>query len=83
LIGVATAAVVPKRKRKHFAAVATVKVTKIRINVQEPKFSRFHIFGGISATLCPVMSTECGPLYSEVLYFKVSIVDQQQPTWSG
>jgi len=83
LIGVATAAVRLKRKRKHIAAVATVKITKIRINIQEPKLRRFYFFGGISATLCPFLSTECGPRCYEVPYFMLSIVDQQQPFWSG
>tara|TARA_B110000285_G_C14890111_1_gene498140 strand:- start:531 stop:782 length:252 start_codon:yes stop_codon:yes gene_type:complete len=83
LIGVATAAVRLKRKRKHFAAIATFQITKIRISFQEPKFGRFNIFGGISATFCPVLSTVCGPRCSEVPYFKLSIVDQQQPFWSG
>jgi hypothetical protein len=83
LIGVATASVVPKRKRKYFAAIATFQITKIRIKFQERKLRQKQKSSAFCATFCPVLSTVCGPRCSKVPYFKLSIVDQQQPFWSG
>jgi len=81
--GVAKTAFRLKRKQKVYAANATALVTKIRIKFQERKLRQKTKNGAICAAFCPFLSIICGPRCSEVPYFKLSIVDQQQPFWSG
>jgi len=57
--------------------------TNIRITFQERKLRHKRRNGTICAVSCPFMSAECGLHFLEVPYFMLSIVDQQQPFWSG